>query len=109
MNGNVGLSILRIYISELGATSDFTTAINSAKQALAINPQYDDAMAYMNLLIRERADLRDTNAEYQADIAAADDWVHKTLAAKKQKAEGINKPDSHVGETNLEVGVDRNT
>jgi O-glycosyl hydrolase len=38
VNGNVGLSILRIYISELGATSDFTTAINSAKQAVAINP-----------------------------------------------------------------------
>jgi len=37
VNGNVGLSILRIYISELGATSDFTTAINSAKQALGVN------------------------------------------------------------------------
>ena len=38
VNGNVGLSILRIYISELGSTSNFTTAINSAKQAVAINP-----------------------------------------------------------------------
>ena len=38
VNGNVGLSILRIYISELGATSDFTTAINSAKQAIGVNP-----------------------------------------------------------------------
>src|ERR1700679_3799092 len=38
VNGNVGLSILRIYINDTGNASGFTTAINSAKQALAINP-----------------------------------------------------------------------
>ena len=30
-----------------------------------IDPEYDDAMAYMNLLIRERADLADTTDEYK--------------------------------------------
>lgn len=63
--------------------------LQSLDKALAINPQYSDAMAYMNLLIRERADLVDTKAEYQAEIAVADDWVHKALASKQQKAESM--------------------
>jgi Tfp pilus assembly protein PilF len=61
--------------------------LRNLEKALAINPQYDDAMAYMNLLIRERADLSDTPAEYRAEVKVADDWVQKALAAKKQKAE----------------------
>jgi hypothetical protein len=57
------------------------------QKALEINPQYDDAMAYMNLLIRERADLRDTAVECKHDVAIADEWVQKALATKKAKAE----------------------
>ncbi|HEY2016043.1 MAG TPA: energy transducer TonB, partial [Bryobacteraceae bacterium] len=56
-------------------------------KALELNPQYDDAMAYMNLLVRERADLRDTKDEYTRDIAEADQWVQKALATKKMKAQ----------------------
>lgn len=41
----------------------------------------------MNLLIRERADLRDTPEEYQRDIAEADQWVQKALATKQQRAQ----------------------
>jgi TonB family protein len=57
--------------------------IENLNRALLIDPNYSDAMAYMNLLIRERADLRDTKAEYAADVAVADSWVQKALAAKK--------------------------
>lgn len=57
------------------------------EKALAINPNNDNAMAYMNLLVRERADLRDTAEEWQADIRVADEWVQKALAAKRAKAE----------------------
>jgi hypothetical protein len=60
--------------------------IANLDRALAIDPQYDDAMAYKNLLIRERADLRDTNEEYLADVAVADQWVQKALDTKKLKA-----------------------
>jgi tetratricopeptide (TPR) repeat protein len=56
------------------------------KKALDIDPNYDDAMAYMNLLIRERADLADTPDEYKAQVAEADTWVQKALETKKQKA-----------------------
>jgi tetratricopeptide (TPR) repeat protein len=60
--------------------------IANLDRALAIDPQYDDAMAYKNLLIRERADLRDTKEEYLADVAVADQWVQKALDTKKLKA-----------------------
>jgi TonB family protein len=56
------------------------------QRALEIDPQYDDAMAYMNLLIRGRADLRDNVADYQHDIDDANSWVDKAMAAKKAEA-----------------------
>jgi TonB family protein len=59
-------------------------------QALLIDPQYDDAMAYVNLLIRERADLRDNVEDYQRDIAEANEWVDKAMAIKKAKAQSRN-------------------
>ena len=63
------------------------SGLRSFEKALEIDPLYDDAMAYMNLLIRERADLRDTTEEYKREVALADDWVMKALATKKTKAE----------------------
>jgi tetratricopeptide (TPR) repeat protein len=64
--------------------------ISNLRKALAIDPRYDDAMAYMNLLIRERADLLDSKEEYRQDVATADDWVMKALQTKKEKAEAGN-------------------
>ncbi len=61
--------------------------ISALQHALEINPDYSDAMAYMNLLIRERADLRDSQAEYLRDIAEADGWVQKAMEAKKKQAQ----------------------
>lgn len=57
------------------------------QKALQVDPQYDDAMAYMNLLIREGADLRDTPEEYRRDIDLADQWVHKALDTKRAKVQ----------------------
>jgi Tfp pilus assembly protein PilF len=61
--------------------------LQALDKALQIDPEYDDAMAYQNLLIRERADLMDTKEEYEKQIQIADDWVQKALATKKLKAE----------------------
>jgi tetratricopeptide (TPR) repeat protein len=62
--------------------------IDNLNKALQIRPDYDDAMAYMNLMYREKADLEcDDPAGRAADLKAADDWVDKTLAVKKAKAE----------------------
>lgn len=64
-------------------------------KALAVDPDYDDAMAYMNLLHRERADLQDTKAAYNTDTDAADKWVQKTLETKKIKQQKAAEKQAH--------------
>ncbi len=61
--------------------------LHALDTALQLRPDYDDAMAYENLLVRERADLADSKAEYENEIKVADSWVDKALATKKEKAE----------------------
>ena len=51
-----------------------------------MDKEYDDAMAYMNLLIRERADLTDNADDYKKQIEVADNWVQRALDTKKLKA-----------------------
>jgi len=63
-----------------------TEGIENEKRALAIDPEYENAMAYLNLLIRYRADLDDSKEQAQADVREADDWVMKALQAQKRKA-----------------------
>jgi len=60
--------------------------IANLQKALDLDKEYDDAMAYMNLLIRERADLVDNPDEYKKQIEVADSWVQKALDTKKLKA-----------------------
>lgn len=62
------------------------SGIEMLQKGLEVDPEYDDAMAYMNLLCRERADLQDTPEDYERDIIEADNWIDKTLATKKIKA-----------------------
>lgn len=62
--------------------------IQALEKALQLRPDYDDAMAYMNLMYRERADYEcDDAAARAADKKTADEWVDKTMAVKKAKAE----------------------
>lgn len=65
--------------------------ISKLDTAIQLHPDYDDAMAYMNLMYRERADLEceDPGAR-RRDLKTADDWVDKALATKKAKAEKAN-------------------
>jgi len=60
--------------------------IDMLGKAIKLRPDYDDAMAYMNLMYRERADLEcDDLAARARDLETADHWVDKTLAVKKKK------------------------
>ncbi len=62
--------------------------IQKLQKAIELRPDYDDAMAYLNLLYREQADLQCDNPDARkADLKTADDWVDKTMATKKAKAE----------------------
>jgi tetratricopeptide (TPR) repeat protein len=60
--------------------------IKNLGRALEIDPKYDEAMAYLNLLYRERADLANTPEEYRTDTSQADAWLQKTLDTRKAKA-----------------------
>jgi Tfp pilus assembly protein PilF len=69
-----------------------SAGLDNLQKALEIDKEYDDAMAYVNLLIRERADLDDSGDEYKKDVETADNWVQKAMQTKKVKAE--RKPTS---------------
>jgi len=72
--------------------------IANLRKALEIDPEYDDAMAYLNLLHRERADLQEDVALYKKDIDEADMWINKTLETRKIKAERQPKAAGIVSE-----------
>ena len=62
--------------------------LDALNKAITLRQDYDDAMAYMNLLYREKADREcDEPDARAADLKTADEWVDKTMAAKKAKAE----------------------
>src|ERR1700756_2027908 len=62
--------------------------IDSLNKAIQLRPDYDDAMAYMNLMYREKADVEcDDPATRTEDLKTADHWVDETLRVKKAKAE----------------------
>jgi tetratricopeptide (TPR) repeat protein len=62
--------------------------IEDLNKALQLRPDYDDAMAYMNLLYRRKADIDCGDPDARtADLKTADEWVDKTMATKKAKAE----------------------
>jgi tetratricopeptide (TPR) repeat protein len=65
--------------------------VQNLQKSLDIDKENDDAMAYMNLLIRERADLADTSEDYKKQIEVADNWLQKALDTKKVKAERNEK------------------
>jgi len=69
-------------------SANIQDGIDALNKALQLRPDYDDAMAYMNLMYRERADVEcDDPAQRAADLKTADEWVDKTMATKKAKAE----------------------
>src|ERR1039458_2108578 len=76
--------------SELQAKNEqrVENGIQNLQKALQLRPDYDDAMAYLNLLYRQRAEYECDNPNARKpDLKTADDWVDKTMATKKAKAE----------------------
>ena len=61
--------------------------LEALEKAIEIDPDYDDAMAYVNLLYREKADFSETDEQYDNYLAQADEWVQKALDTRKRRAE----------------------
>jgi tetratricopeptide (TPR) repeat protein len=59
-------------------------ALQYLNQALDSKPTYDDAMSYMNLVYRAKANLDYGNAEaVKADLDTAKDWSSKSMGTRK--------------------------
>ena len=61
--------------------------IASLQKAMQLRTDYDDAMAYLNLLYRQKADMETSTEARDADVKLADDLVDKVKAIKQRKME----------------------
>lgn len=65
-------------------------------KAIEINPNYDDAMSYLNLTYRRQADFACGNEAFRKDaIAKADDWAKRSMGARKENEKKKEEKASH--------------
>src|SRR5579872_154552 len=61
--------------------------MEALQKAVSLRADYDDAMAYLNLLYRRKADIEcDSPDARAADLKQADEWSNKTMDVKKLRA-----------------------
>lgn len=72
------------YVSQYGALVD--EGIDDLNKAITVRPDYDDAMAYLNLLYRRKADMVGSADERNALLKQADDLVDKVRDIKQRRA-----------------------
>ena len=71
---------------------DVQEGIKELQQAVNLRPGYDDAMSYLSLLYRRKADLDcGDEAAHKADMAMFDQWRDKTMATRKANEEKKNQ------------------
>src|SRR5271165_6267337 len=73
------------YESKAGPLID--EGIADLQKAIQLRPDYDDAMAYLNLLYRRKADTVESNDERLALIKQADDLIDKVKEIKQKRAD----------------------
>ena len=73
------------YAEQYGQLID--EGITDLQKAISLRPDYDDAMAYLNLLYRRKADMVATVDERNSYLKQADDLVDKVKEIKQKRAE----------------------
>lgn len=76
------------YVRDFGPVID--EGIEALQHAISIRPDYDDAMAYLNLMYRRKADTVATKAERAKLTEMADDLLEKLKEIKQRRAEQRN-------------------
>ncbi len=75
-----------------------TEGLDHLNQATQLRDNYDDAMQYLNLLYRRKADLECGNdAARKADLAQADTWVQKAMGARDANEKKKEEKAAHGG------------
>jgi hypothetical protein len=59
---------------------------------MSLRPDYDDAMAYLNLLYRRKADVVESQTERDEFIKQADDLVDRVKEIKSNRAKAKLSP-----------------
>jgi tetratricopeptide (TPR) repeat protein len=72
------------YLAKYGPLID--EGISDLQKAISIRPDYDDAMAYLNLLYRRKADTVASAEERAALLKQADDLVDRVKEVKQKRA-----------------------
>ena len=73
------------YTQKYGTMVD--DGIKALQTAIQVKPDYDDAMTYLNLLLRRKADMVESAAERDALTKQADDLLDKVKELKQKRAE----------------------
>ncbi len=71
-------------------------------KCLTIDRGNEDAMTYLSLLFRKKADLEDSVEAATSDLKQADEWADKSIAAKQKKPD--SKPSSAGEVRTLRIG-----
>ncbi len=66
--------------------------IDKLQTAVKLKPDYDDAMTYLNLLYRRKADMVESSSERDALTKQADDLLDKVKEIKQKRAEQPEQP-----------------
>jgi tetratricopeptide (TPR) repeat protein len=78
------------YASKYGPVIE--EGITDLQKAISLRPDYDDAMAYLNLLYRRKADMVETQDERANLLKQADDLVDKVKEIKQKRADQPTQP-----------------
>jgi tetratricopeptide (TPR) repeat protein len=66
--------------------------VTDLQKAISLRPDYDDAMAYLNLLYRRKADMVESPDERASLLKQADDLVDKVKEIKQKRADQPQTP-----------------
>jgi tetratricopeptide (TPR) repeat protein len=84
--------VRKAYADKFGSLVE--DGIKSLETAIRLKPDYDDAMTYLNLLYRRKADMVESTAERDALTKQADDLLDKVKEIKQKRAAEPEKPAS---------------
>ena len=91
-NGNVKKSKQTCAQLQTSNTALVTEGLQYLQKAIDINPTYDDAMSYLQLTYRRKADLECGNDDARkADLALADKWTQQGMNARKENEKKLEQ------------------
>ena len=78
-------AVRAVYVEKYGGLVE--EGITDLQKAIQVRPDYDDAMAYLNLLYRRKADMVESADERASLKKQADDLIDKVKEIKQKRAE----------------------